>query len=471
MLNPYPQLDAAGGTNVVARNVAEYVRHWYFGLNGRWSQALMNGTLAGVTKLFGFGPESFPWWMMRSLSLFCMLATPLNFLAAAGAFRPHLRLMGIFLLAIVWGTWSLSQNTYAYSVWFDCLLTDRFVPMYLTSVLSVGVASGWPTRRPLHLLGFAAVYLFVAVEQFLVTLPVLLAAYALRDLARTSASRAFRIFVGSIALSALSSVIYFSSPGQQWRNSLMNVKAPDLSPVAIFNWFQEATPLAYGVLFGPRHGAIYWSLHALLLVAGLTTLLALALRSDRLRKLAAKINTKETGRWVLLATCFNAAYAASLSTLLVSPHFPEYAAQYPALLLTLGLIFSFAAVVSTADRPLAILVTAVSAIGVLFAITLPAVRANVASFREEAAYGRLRKAAYRQVVDLNRQTGASAFVLTNSPTRSIGGTMEPPWGLSAYFRWIGQNDLLVFIDTNYDFATRPKDRQYTTIDVSEYWLP
>jgi hypothetical protein len=53
--------------------------------------------------------------------------------------------------------------------------------------------------------------------------------------------------------------------------------------------------------------------------------------------------------------------------------------------------------------------------------------------------------------------------------RSIGGTMEPPWGLSAYFRWAGQGHILVLIDTNYDFAARPLDRQYVTIDLAPYW--
>jgi hypothetical protein len=116
MLSPYPQLDAAGGTNVTATNLAQYVQHWYRGLNGRWSQALMNGALASATKAFGFGPESFPWWMMRSLSLFCMLATPMNLLAGAGAFARQVRPMGFGLLVLAWGIWSSAQNTYAYSI-------------------------------------------------------------------------------------------------------------------------------------------------------------------------------------------------------------------------------------------------------------------------------------------------------------------------------------------------------------------
>lgn len=475
MLSSYPQLDAAGGTNVTATNLAQYVRHWYVGLNGRWSQAVMNGTLASATKVFGFGPESFPWWMMRSLSLFCMLATPINFLAAAGAFARQIRPMGVCLLVLAWGIWSFAQNTYAYSIWFDCLLTDRFVPMYLASVLAVGVARGWPGRRPLALAGFAAIYLFVAVEQFLVTLPVLLVGYAIYGRARNGAARTLGMLTESIALSGVSALIYFSSPGQHWRNGLMNVTAPDLSPAGIFTWFTHAMPLGYNVLFGQRDPAIYWTLHLLLLMAGAgavlsATFAAWRARSSEPSSAGPLVEREDAVRWAVFATCFNTAYAASLATLLVSPHFPEYAAQYPALLLTLGLVFSVAAIARrlAAPRPAAVL-TAACAVAVVLAVTVPAIRTNVTSFKEEAAYARLRKAVYHRVLDLHRETGADAFVLTNSPVRSIGGTMEPPWGLSAYFRWAGKSDLLVLIDTNYDFAARPLDRQYVTIDLAPYW--
>jgi hypothetical protein len=475
MLSPYPQLDAAGATNVTATNLAQYVQHWYLGLNGRWSQALMNGALSTATKTFGFGPESFPWWMMRSLSLFCMLATPLNFLAGAGAFARQIRPMGVCLLVLAWGIWSFSQNTYAYSIWFDCLLTDRFVPMYLASVLAVGIARGWPGRRPLALAGFGAVYLFVAIEQFMVTLPVLLAGYAICGRAPDRAARTLRIFAGSVALSGVSALIYFSSPGQHWRNGLMNVKAPDLSPAGLFTWFKESTPLGFGVLFGHRDPAIYWWLHLLLLVSGTGALLIaafIAWRAPSTKPSTAGplIERQDAVRWAVFATCFNAAYAASLATLLVSPHFPEYAAQYPALLLTLGLVFSVAAIARLVAAPgRAAVLTAACAVAVVLTVTVPAIRTNVASFQEEAAYARLRKAVYHRVLDLNRETGVSAFVLTNSPIRSIGGTVEPPWGLSAYFRWAGKSDLLVLIDTNYDFATRPRDRKYITIDLAPYW--
>jgi len=475
MLNPYPQFDAAGGTNVIATNLAQYVKQWYFGQNGRWSQALMNGILEAGTKTFGFGPESFPWWMMRSLSLFCMLATPMNFLASAGAFARQARPMGVCLLVLTWGVWSSAQNTYAYSLWFDCLLTDRFVPMYLASMLAVGVSRGWPSRRPIPLAAFAAIYLFVAVEQFMVTLPVLLAGYAIFGRAPNAAARTLRMLAASIALSGVSALIYFSSPGQQWRNHLMNVKAPDLSPAGLYAWFKDAIPLGYAVLFGHRNPTIYWTLHLLLLLTGTGVLMTAAFVAWRARSSdpsAAKqlVEREDVVRWALFATCFNAAYAASLATLLVSPHFPEYAAQYPALLLTLGLVFSLAAIARAlaAPRPAAVL-TAACALAVLLAVTVPAIRTNVASFKEEAAYGQLRKAVYHRVLEVNRETGASGFVLTNSPVRSIGGTMEPPWGLSAYFRWAGQGNLLVLIDTNYDFATRPLDREYVTIDLAPYW--
>jgi hypothetical protein len=465
MLSPYPQLDAAGGTSITATSFPAYVAQWYRGLNGRWSQAAMNGAIEAVAKPFVRQPEAFPWWLMRSLSLFCIVATPLNFLAAAGAFGRRRAAFGAVLLVLAWAIWSAAQNTYAYSIWFDCLLTDRFVPMYLASLLSVGAARGWPSARPLPLLAFSALYLFVSVEQFLVTMPILLTAFAFGGAASPPFKRAAVFLAGTTALSAVSALIYFASPGQRWRNALMQVKAPDLTPHGISTWFRDAMPLGYRVLFGDHGNAAYWKLH---LVVIALSLVALAIGAIVAWRRASTADT-DIWRWALFAAAFHLAYAASLATLLVSPHFPEYAAQYPALLLALGVTCSIAALArllpDRAALPAAIVCTAAVAI----LITLPALRHNVDSFKEEAAYGRLRKTVYHQILETNRTTGATGFVLTNSPVRSIGGTMEPPWGLSAYFRWYEKPGLAVVIDTNYDFAARPRDRDYVTIDLSQYW--
>jgi hypothetical protein len=486
MYNPAPQLDAASGTTRVASGLPGYVRDWYCGLNGRWGQALMNGSIQMLSRSLVHRPETFPWWLMRSLSLFCLIATPVNFLRGTRQFGSPHRAQGAVLLALAWMIWSAANNTYGYSLWFDVLLTDRFVPMYLASVLAVLVGTGWPARRAAPLLAFSALYLLIAVEQFLVTLPIVIGLYGALAAGRRGWRR-LEPFALAAVLSGVSAVIYAASPGQQWRNRLLQLQAPDLSPHGLFTWFKTAMPLGYRVLLGPGD-AIYWKVHLLLLLGSLVLLAAggAALVRRRASWTAGSPRLVEALTVLAAALAFQVAYACSLATLLVSPHFPEYAAQYPALLLTLALVLTTGAAFRLADPTIwttgagavddasavdrtTVLLVGACLVAVLVTITFPALTADAASFREEARFGALRKRVYRRVLDLNARTGATGFILTNSPLRSIGGNMEPPWGLSAYFRWIHRQDLAVVIDTNYDFSTRPQDREYVTVDVSRFW--
>jgi hypothetical protein len=467
MYNPYPQLDAAGASTATAHGFGEYVAQWYRGLNGRWGVAVVNAAIELWSKAVVHRPEQFPWWLMRSLSLFCIVTTPLNFIAAGGQLKRGSFVAAALLLG-AWGIWSSSPNTFGYSVWFDALLADRFIPMYVASLLAVALALGPRRGHPAARLAFGAGYVFIAVEQFLVTLPIILAAYAFAGTSGRTVRRGLETFAACVALSALSGWVYVSSPGQRWRNTLLNLSAPDLSPRGLLHWFTESTPLGYRVLFGGTYGRRYVALH-LALFATLALAGAILARRAELRPVAAEADVADEGslrgRAWILAVAFCAAYSASLATLLVSPHFPEYAAQYPALLLTLAWVCTAASVIPL--RPSALSAAAITtAMAVLVvALTVPALRTDVTGFREETAFGVLRKRTYARILEINADTGATGFVVTNSPLRSIGGNMEPPWGLSAYFRWIGRSDLAVYIDTNYDYPSRPRDRAYVTIDL------
>jgi hypothetical protein len=283
-------------------------------------------------------------------------------------------------------------------------------------------------------------------------------------------ARAARILAASLALSGISASIYFASPGQKWRNSLMNVNAPDFSPAGILAWLRTAIPIGYRVLFGDLRRAVF-AVVAIAVVAALVIGVVRLRRSGEWRWPTESADLPDALRWGIFAAGFYLAYLASLATLLVSPHFPDYAAQYPALLLALALVCTVATVAEVVSGRLNAAFAAACTILVVVFITTPAIRHNVASFREEAAFGRLREAVFTRVLEINRERGATGFILTHAPGRSIGGTMEPPWGISAYFRWLGRDDLVVVIDNNYDFAARPLDREYVTVDASRFWTP
>jgi hypothetical protein len=471
LYSPYPQLDAANGTPKIASTPWRYVRDWYTGLNGRWGQAVMNAAIAAVSRAVRPTPEGFPWWLLRSVSLFCIFAIPLNLLAAAGV------VSGAAMVALlaIWMTWSVAPNTMAYSFWFEVLLTDRFLPAYFVSLMLAAVGNGWPANgRQVAVFGIA--YVFLSVEQFLVSLPVLVLGVALaRWEPQRIRSAARWLPILCLGLSAVAGAIYLVSPGQRWRNSLLNTRPLSLAPAAIVDWMQQAFPIGYrALLVGGASGRL-WAAHLALYLA--LTVAVIVLVRSRFKNDAATGRPRTTFAPGVLAWTFLTAYATSVSTLLVSPHFPVYAAQYPTLLLAAGLAFAgrFAFELARLPRPTIAMAARLMAIATLLAvtvrITIPALRRDAAEYREERWFGELRKRTYHQVLDRSEAGQGNAFILTNSPIRSIGGTMEPPWGLAAYFRWRDRRDLVVVIDTNYDYATRPDGRAYVTIDLGAIAAP
>ena len=80
-VNHFPHIPPRSGH--VVPNPCVYVWDWYCGFNGRLSVAVMDSLIAQATKWYPT-PEAFPWWLMRALSLYCLLATPLTFMVAVG---------------------------------------------------------------------------------------------------------------------------------------------------------------------------------------------------------------------------------------------------------------------------------------------------------------------------------------------------------------------------------------------------
>jgi len=173
MFSPYPKISVR-----IAATPYEYVSDWYNHMNGRVSQAIMDCGLFVYAKAFARTPEAFPWWLMRSLSLFCAMAAPFNFLVPAiGRGNCGLgAILGLYLTILV--SWMLSYNVVTYSLWFDVLLTDRFLPIYVISLMCIILHRGWFEQTLFGEALHGALYLFFAVEQFLVTMPILFLAFA-----------------------------------------------------------------------------------------------------------------------------------------------------------------------------------------------------------------------------------------------------------------------------------------------------
>lgn len=500
-VNPYPQINPRAGH--VVSNPFVYVQDWYQGMNGRLSAAVMDSLLALAAKWWCPTPESFPWWLMRALSLYCLLATPLNFMVAIGwawAKRPGRTLV---LLAAVWAVWIVSPKVYIFTVIFDILLTDRNIQEYVLAWMIIGVINNWMGRSAWKWSLLAAGILFLGSEQNMFSVPVLLMAAGwagLEEKDRVGRSWRWQAFFYS-AWTCLSAAIFFLSPGQRLRNTfLLSETMGNFSPL---EWYRQVVALGYGAIF-PRLSDSLWIWH-LILYGGLGLMMA-AWTIMRLKRIAPERLSADPGfaeashfrrkLWGigLMAFALLSAFLASMTTLIVSPYFPPYAIYYPSLLLILGLVFSFWLVLDGAAIFLDVLVSKVQparfagikrVIGyvkvgcvaglpllatstLMGTVTVRTWPAMAAEYRQVMEQNRNRRRLYAEIVRLRNTTEHRRFILVNLWKSSVWGIhMDESWAMAAYFRWRRMEDVVCLAENEWIAAGRPLEQQCVKLDCAK----
>jgi len=481
-VNPYPQIKVRVGK--FAANPFVYVWDWYKGMNGRLPVAIMDSLLAQAARLCPT-PESFPWWLLRALSLYCLLAIPLNLMAAVGTWakRPA---MTLILLVAVWSVWIVSPNVYIFSAMFDIILTDRNIQMYVLSWMIMAAVNNWMGKSLWRwgLMGIGIV--FVSSEQNLPSAPLLLLATGWLGLeGKASAGRDWlkQVFYYA-AWTALAAAVFFLSPGQHLRNvcCLPMNSIGNFSPLA---WYRQVIDLGYGALF-PAHPAQLWLWHLILYcILGLGIMLWLIIR------LAGRTMENDSRQKLfgigLMAFAFLTAFLVSMTTLIVSPYFPPYAACYPALFLAAGLVFSFwfildgAAAGMDALSEKAVGLRLVSTrIGCTIAlpilavillartITVPAWPGLLTAYRHIMEQSRNRRQVYAEIIRCRSTTGQRHFILMNLWKSPVWGLhMDDAWGRAGYFRWRGMEDIVCMTEDEWTAAGRPQEQLYFKLDCAK----
>ncbi len=493
-VNPYPNIDSRSGH--VVSNPFVYVWDWYCGFNGRLSTGVMNSLIALAAKGWCPTPESFPWWLMRALSLYCLLATPLNFMVAVGwawAKRPGRTLV---LLAAVWSVWIVSPKIYIFTVIFDVLLTDRNIHEYVLAWMMLGVMSNWMGRSAWKWGLLAAGILFLSSEQNMFSVPILLLAAAWVGLdEKNGLGRSWRwqaCFYS--AWTCLSAAIYFLSPGQWLRNNFLSMKT--IGDFAPLEWYRQVVTLGYGAIF-PRLPDSLWIWH-LALYGGLGLLMT-AWTIRRLKQGATGLLSVDHPRRKLegigiMAFAFLTAFLASMLTLIASPYFPPYAIYYPSLLLMLGLVFSFWLVLDGAAMFMDMLASSVrlarfagikpiigyAKIGcvvglpllvtstLIGTVTVRAWPAMAAEYRQVMEQNRNRRQLYAEIVRLRNMTGQRCFVLVNIWHYPVWGIhMDEVWAMAAYFRWRRMEDVVCIAEDEWIAAGRPQEQLCYKLDCAK----
>lgn len=491
-VNPFPQVHPRSGH--IASNPFMYVRDWYEGMNGRLSVAVMDSLIAWAAKKWCPTPESFPWWLMRALSLYCLLAAPLNFMAAVGwtwAKRPGTT---IALLAAVWSVWIVSPKIYIFSVIFDILLTDRYLHGYVLSWMIIGVIHNWMGRSTWKWGLLAAGILFLGSEQTLLSAPILLAAAAwvgLEGNAGLGRSWRWQVFYYS-AWTCLTVVIFFLSPGQRLRNTcLPMIPMGDFSP---FEWYRRVITLGYGAIL-PRLFDSLWIWH-LILYGGLglimTAWVIIRLKKSASYRLsvdpvcagASHPRQKLFGTG-LMAFAFLTAFLASMITLIVSAYFPPYAICYPSLLLVSGLAFSFWFILDGATLGIDMIASSkpvtgylkagcttvlpmLVAIALIGTVTVRAWPSMAAEYRQVMEQNRNRRQLYAEIVKHRNTTGQRHFILVNLWKSPVWGLhMDEAWARAAYFRWRRMEDIICLTEDEWTATGRPQEQLYFRIDCAK----
>ena len=474
MFSPYPHVSMK--TNLSSDTMLGYVSSWYSGMNGRWPVAFLNAVGSMFSRKLFFLPEHFPWWAMRSLSLFCCLAAPFNFLFIIKLWIRKLPLLPALL--VIYALWSFSPNTYSNSITFDCLFTDRFLFVYLISVVAVLIFRKAKFEKISHLLGYSLFGFFVFFEQFLVTAPFLfLFLIVLRFRGKRNKAFYFKVATANLVTMILASLAYFLSPGQQYRNTMIGLNnIGHLGVVKLFKWYMQSANIGYTLLF--KESSSWWMLHSVVLIA---LIVYVCVTWKNIHDAAGFKDKRERIQSLQLsafALLFVFVFHCSLVTLLVSNYFPGYSAQYTTFFLALFLTALFLNIYLKGRELLAchpmrpflsrgVQGAAVIGGSIFLFLTVNRVNADSKDYTRIMELGRARSVIYNDIIQIHEKTGITDFVLKNAPHWPNGGySLEPPWGFQAYFRWAKQPNITVWLEDNYDFINRPADSKSYTIDVN-----
>ncbi|MDO9541459.1 MAG: hypothetical protein Q7J98_03940, partial [Kiritimatiellia bacterium] len=269
-------------------------------------------------------------------------------------------------------------------------------------------------------------------------------------------------------------VVYFASPGQALRIKTVPVNQRD--EVSLVAWYQKAVEVAYGALLidrpvPPVNDGLYWNarvgaedktggisrvaaVHTGFVAIIVLAVLALMVHRARVAPGGEREKADHVFGFGLLAVSFLIAHLASAASLLISPHFPPYVRNLPALLLAFGWVYGLALFweiggifltwcyrvascqerTKTAGAWICLSIAALISIGGLAAIvwwlTIPAMQECRTSYVLGMRHDQLRQRLFTAIINDWQTTGHTAYRIVN-----LSPSTEAPWAMSAYFRW------------------------------------
>jgi hypothetical protein len=433
-------------------NPAAHPTEWHYlkMLYTQWGQVgfgVLMVPLRLFVRVFGVGPDAFPWWCFAGLNAALNVLSAIHFVLAGRALVGYSRSSTVGLTAFLAGIWLFNPVSFSTTVGIPVVFFAAYtLPLYMISLVALGFATA-PTRAARsRIVVLSAVYLLISLNEatFMLSLPVLISAFTIvraRRAARPVQAFAGMIFIWAIA-SAAAATFVWTTPGFHLRAPLLGFAVPSGTTLwdRIPAWYVESVRTMYGALAGGDvSGAVL--LHTILLACLCTALILQVVSKNWWRRAHANSGWLVDGN--ILALGYLIAAHAATSTLLFTPYFPEYTKAYPVLLIALGigttivwvadLIESLGALGKASPaRPVGAAILLVC-VGVWTGVRAwPDV---VHAYREELRASATLRQARQDIVMLYRDTGQATYTLSHCPPRleAYGGA-----ALSTdYFTWRG----------------------------------
>jgi hypothetical protein len=494
MWSPHPHLDFSGKQLNKPGNIFKYIQLYYSGQNGRVGAAILNSMVWCYSDFFIQDPQDFPWWLFPTLSLFCLIIIPFNFLFLKNYVPVQLRKVFIFIFFFfLVGFWTFNNLIYSYSVAIGALFTGYFFPIYFLSLVSGKCykENSWERKGLKILMAFSFIFVGLFTEHFLVSLPFFFFALFFLQIDNAYFRDFFllrkKLFWNASYITFLwliTILIYIFSPGQIYRLKMM-----DVGSVTFISRIIKKLPKLFSIISLTKIlliGALYLLIFLVLIFLLRKLWLKIFLNKERPENVQGFINNFKLGIFSILVLF---SFKSCLALSLISLYLPPYALSYPFFLLLLGLsctlmffiyfiyqngtgliyseIFN-TFIIKAKGKGKAITLLAAFVFLTLFGFRFFfEVRKINTKYMEIVNRDRLRRKIYNNIIEQTRISDAKNFLLVNFPLDSYGWTLEAPWGFDAYFRWLKQKNISVFLEGNYDYPLRPMARKYFILDYKK----
>ncbi len=444
---------------------AELFRQWYLGWSGRAGGALL-AIIFRLPNLLSTGPDTFPWWLILSLSLFAVVASPLNLAATSQSLV--FKRFNWYIPLILWMIWAVNPIIMGTPIAMPVTLYHAF-PVYLFS-LCISLASKVDFRERKALwVSLSIVYLLASLsgEQILLSIPIVLSAVSLCKTIQSeqSFSTSLKQISAWFTLSVIANLIYFLSPGQQLRNKLVSTGMPNIvnfrEVLEVLMRFYNGINYTIKSIFPalPNFSPIFL---ILLLIILISVSYSCGCMIYHLRKINQSPSQPLLDFFclILLTFSFLASFLVSLSHLLISYYFPPYAIFYPSFLLSAGLVHLVMVVCQLRNRALRYELSLYLRLNIIpgnfnryfeslqqihwrlmifcflgflmIIMTIPNIEKLINIYKQAVWMTEIRQITYHEIIKKYHSTGKTNFSISSYPIN-----LDNPWGANGYFTWYG----------------------------------